>query len=68
MPEVCKAHATLLAGRSMLVRRLSMLPIEAIVRGYITGSGWKDYKQTGTVCGHALPPALKHCERLPQPL
>ena len=46
-----------LAGRSMLVQRLTMLPIECVVRGYLAGSGWKDYQATGAVCGHSLPPA-----------
>ncbi len=55
-------------GRGMLVERLDMLPIECVVRGYITGSGWKDYKSTGTVCGIELPEGLEESERLPQPL
>ena len=68
MPESCKQHAAVLSGRSMLVRRLQMLPVESIVRGYITGSGWADYKKTGSVCGHVLPGGLRQCERLPEPL
>src|ERR1700759_1082619 len=51
-------------GRGMLVRRLEMLPIECVVRGYITGSGWKDYQRTGTVSGLELPAGLRHTERL----
>ena len=65
MPESVKKHAALLTGRCMLVKRLRMLPVESIVRGYITGSGWLDYQATGVVCGHSLPAGLKLCERLP---
>lgn len=54
--------------RSMLVKKLKMLPIECIVRGYITGSGWKSYKQDGTVCGIKLPDGLKESEKLPEPI
>ena len=57
-----------LAGRSMLVNRLTMMPIECVVRGYLVGSGWKDYKATGTVCGHSLPPGMVEAQRLPKPL
>jgi phosphoribosylaminoimidazole-succinocarboxamide synthase len=55
-------------GRSTEARRLSMLPIECVVRGYLTGSGWNDYRATGEVCGHRLPPALQESERLPEPI
>jgi phosphoribosylaminoimidazole-succinocarboxamide synthase len=55
-------------GRAVAVRRLAMLPVECVVRGYITGSGWKDYQATGAVSGHALPPGLRESERLPEPL
>jgi phosphoribosylaminoimidazole-succinocarboxamide synthase len=55
-------------GRSMECRRLEMLPIECVVRGYLAGSGWKDYGTTGTVCGHALPEGLPESERLPEPI
>ena len=58
----------ILTGRSMLVKRLKPLPIEAIVRGYLIGSGWKDYQLTGTVCGLALPAGLQLAEKLPQPI
>ena len=58
----------LLRGRTMVVRRLKALPIEAVVRGYLIGSGWKDYQRTGALCGIALPPGLKQAERLAQPL
>ena len=55
-------------GRGVIVRRLKPLPVEAIVRGYIVGSGWKDYQRTGTVCGLALPAGLEQAQQLPQPL
>jgi phosphoribosylaminoimidazole-succinocarboxamide synthase len=55
-------------GRGMVVRKLKMLPVECVVRGYITGSGWKDYQATGKVSGHTLPEGLQESERLPQPL
>jgi phosphoribosylaminoimidazole-succinocarboxamide synthase len=55
-------------GRSMLVRRLKPLPIEAVVRGYLAGSGWKEYQASGTVCGIALPAGLKQAARLPEPI
>ena len=55
-------------GRSMLCRKLAMLPIECIVRGYITGSGWKSYQETGKVCGISLPKGLRECEKLPEPI
>ena len=55
-------------GRSVVARRLRALPVEAVVRGYLIGSGWKDYQATGSVCGIALPPGLRQAQRLPQPL
>jgi phosphoribosylaminoimidazole-succinocarboxamide synthase len=55
-------------GRSMLVKRLKPLPIEAVVRGYLAGSGWKEYRESGAVCGIALPPGLKNASRLPEPI
>lgn len=60
------AEIELLDGRGMLVRRLRPLPVEAVVRGYIIGSGWKDYQNTGAVCGIALPRGLRQAEKLPQ--
>ena len=57
-----------LAGRTMLAKRLVMLPIECVVRGYLVGSGWKDYRATGAVCGHALPNGLREADKLPQAL
>lgn len=53
-------------GRTMVCRRLQMLPIECVVRGYLAGSGWRDYQQTGTVCGHRLPAGMRESERLPE--
>ncbi|HEV7714720.1 MAG TPA: phosphoribosylaminoimidazolesuccinocarboxamide synthase, partial [Steroidobacteraceae bacterium] len=58
----------MLEGRAVIVRRLQALPLEAVVRGYLIGSGWKDYQQTGALCGISLPPGLLLAERLPQPL
>jgi len=57
-----------LAGRSMLVRRAEIVPLECVVRGYITGTGWKDYQKTGEVCGHKLPSGLLEAQQLPEPL
>ena len=57
-----------LAGRTMLVRRLRMLPIECVARGYLAGSGWRDYRETGAVCGHPLPAGLRQGDRLPEPI
>lgn len=55
-----------LAGRSMLVKKVEVLPIECVVRGYLAGSGWKEYCADGTVCGHRLPEGLKQCDKLPE--
>ena len=62
------AERAQLAGRSVCVRRLEPLPVEAIVRGYLIGSGWRDYQQSGSVCGLRLPAGLRLAERLPEPL
>jgi phosphoribosylaminoimidazole-succinocarboxamide synthase len=59
-------HPEHLAGRSMLVKKVEVLPIECVVRGYLAGSGWKEYRQDGTVCGQKLPAGLKQCEKLPE--
>jgi len=61
-------EAAELAGRGMVVKRLQPLPIEAVVRGYLIGSGWKDYRATGKVCGIALPDGLQEAQRLPEPI
>jgi phosphoribosylaminoimidazole-succinocarboxamide synthase len=62
------AEAAALAGRGMVVKRLQPLPIEAVVRGYLIGSGWKDYQATGQVCGITLPEGLQQAQQLPEPL
>jgi phosphoribosylaminoimidazole-succinocarboxamide synthase len=62
------AELAMLEGRSVIVKRLQALPLEAVVRGYLIGSGWKDYQATGSVCGIALPPGMKQAERLAEPL
>ncbi len=67
-PAALAPHADQLEGRAVIVRRARPLPIECIVRGYITGSGWKDYQRTGMVCGHELPKGLQESERLERPL
>jgi len=66
-PKVA-AHADSLRGRSMRVEKLEMMPVECVVRGYLVGSGWKDYKATGMVCGHQLPEGLQNGDALPAPL
>jgi phosphoribosylaminoimidazole-succinocarboxamide synthase len=68
MPEAIRQYDASLRGRSMLVHRTSVFPIECVVRGYITGSGWKDYLRTGEVCGHKLPDGLSESEQLPEPI
>lgn len=67
MPETIRQHEEL-RGRSMLVRKTKVFPVECVVRGYLAGSGWKDYKRTGSVCGHELPSGLTEADRLPQPI
>jgi phosphoribosylaminoimidazole-succinocarboxamide synthase len=67
-PAVFAAHREELAGRSMLVRKTEPLPIECVVRGYVSGSAWKDYRATGKICGVALPTGLRESERLPEPI
>jgi phosphoribosylaminoimidazole-succinocarboxamide synthase len=67
-PEAARADAALLRGRSMLVRRTQPLPIECVARGYLSGSGWKDYVATGALCGITLPRGLRESERLPEPI
>ncbi|MGB2865463.1 MAG: phosphoribosylaminoimidazolesuccinocarboxamide synthase [Sedimentisphaerales bacterium] len=63
-PEPFRSHARQLAGRSMLVKKVEVLPVECVIRGYLAGSGWKEYQQSGTVCGQKLPAGLKQCEKL----
>jgi phosphoribosylaminoimidazole-succinocarboxamide synthase len=67
-PGEARRASELLSGRSMLVRRTEPLPIECVARGYLSGSGWKDYVATGQVCGIALPAGLRESDRLPQPI
>jgi phosphoribosylaminoimidazole-succinocarboxamide synthase len=62
------AERALVADRSVVVRKLSALPVEAVVRGYLIGSGWKDYQRSGAVCGITLPPGLRMADRLPEPI
>jgi len=67
-PAVCRPHRDVLRGRSMLVRKTDPLPVECVARGYISGSGWKDYTTTGAVCGITLPAGLRESDRLPEAL
>ena len=67
-PVICKKYSADLEGRSMLVKKAKPLAAECIVRGYLSGSGWKDYKATGTVCGIKLPAGLKESDKLPEPI
>ena len=67
MPEAVRQTQDL-TGRSMLVRRTDVFPVECVVRGYLVGSGWKDYLRTGEVCGHKLPKDLPECAELPEPI
>ncbi|MFA6600480.1 MAG: phosphoribosylaminoimidazolesuccinocarboxamide synthase [Candidatus Omnitrophota bacterium] len=66
--ELVAQFGPLLEGRSMLVKRTKPLAIECVVRGYVTGSGWKDYQKTGAICGHQLAAGLQQCEKLPEPI
>ena len=67
-PAVCHAYADQLEGRSMLVKKAEPMPVECIVRGYLSGSGWKEYKKNGTVCSMKLPEGLVESSRLPAPI
>jgi phosphoribosylaminoimidazole-succinocarboxamide synthase len=67
-PASARAHAEVLSGRSMLVRKTEPFPIECVARGYLSGSGWKEYQQTGSVCGVTLPAGLRESEKLPEPI
>lgn len=67
-PEHLQQYGPILSGRSVFVKRAKPLPVECVVRGYLAGSGWKDYQKTGAVCGHRLPAGLRQCEKLPQPI
>ena len=67
-PAAARAHRDVLNGRSMLVRKTEPFPIECVARGYLSGSGWKEYQQTGSVCGVRLPAGLRESDRLPEPI
>ena len=67
-PAAARAHADQLRGRTMLVRRTDPIPIECVARGYLSGSGWKEYQQSGCVCGIKLPRGLRESDRLPEPI
>jgi phosphoribosylaminoimidazole-succinocarboxamide synthase len=67
MPTVVRKHEEL-RGRSMLVKRTKVFPVECVVRGYLEGSGWKDYKASGKICAHELPKGLLHCDKLLMPI
>jgi phosphoribosylaminoimidazole-succinocarboxamide synthase len=67
-PAACQVHREILEGRSMLVHRAEPLPVECIVRGYLAGSGFKDYQKTGAICGHSLPTGLQESAKLPEPI
>ena len=68
LPDVLQPHAEQLRGRSMLCRRLEMVPVECVARGYLTGSGLQDYRASGGICGEQLPPGLEDGSRLPEPV
>lgn len=68
MPESVRRYADVLQGRSMLVKKADVFPVECVVRGYLAGSGWKDYVRTGEVCGHKLPYGLLESDELPEPI
>ncbi|HEX8070005.1 MAG TPA: phosphoribosylaminoimidazolesuccinocarboxamide synthase [Pyrinomonadaceae bacterium] len=68
MSDAVRRHADVLRGRAMLVRRAEVFPVECVVRGYLAGSGWKDYQRTGEVCGHKLPAGLREADKLPAAL
>lgn len=65
---VPKSELPVLTGRAMIVRRLKAIPVECVARGYLIGSGWRDYRRTGAVCGISLPPGLRMADRLPEPI
>jgi phosphoribosylaminoimidazole-succinocarboxamide synthase len=67
-PDTCRPYADVLEGRSMLIKKAQPLPIECIVRGYLSGSGWKEYSATGKICGIQLPQGLKESQKLPEPI
>ncbi len=68
VPPAARAHAQILSGRSMLCLKAQPLPVECVVRGYLSGSGWSEYRESGVVCGIPLPKGLKESDRLPEPI
>jgi len=67
-PEPARRHADVLRGRTMLVRKTDPIPVECVARGYVSGSGWKEYTQSGSICGVKLPAGLRESDRLPEPI
>ncbi len=67
-PELLRPFAEVLAGRSTLARKLEMVPVECVARGYLAGSGWKEYRESRTVCGIPLPPGMRESDQLPEPI
>jgi phosphoribosylaminoimidazole-succinocarboxamide synthase len=67
-PDVARRHRDVLRGRTMLARRTEPIPVECVARGYLSGSGWKEYRQSGSVCGVQLPAGLRESDRLPEPI
>ncbi len=68
LPPALREHADTLVGRTILVPKAEVVPIECVVRGYLAGSGWKDYQATGGICGIGLPGGLQQCDKLPEPI
>jgi len=68
LPEELLPYEPILRGRSMVVAKATPLPVECVVRGYLAGSGWKDYQENGSICGHLLPPGLEQAGKLPEPI
>lgn len=67
-PSICQPYADVLRGRSIVIKKTEPLPVECVVRGYISGSGWKSYQETGSICGIRLPEGLQESDRLPEPI
>ena len=67
-PEACQRYTEMLRGRSLVIKKATPLAIECVVRGYISGSGWKSYQETGSICGIQLPAGLKESDQLPEPI
>ena len=67
-PSTCQPYADILRGRSIVIKKTEPLPVECVVRGYISGSGWKDYQETGSICGIRLPEDMQESDRLPEPI